>query len=210
MQAFSSEEILKSHIKYCFKINGKQTIKMSTNDKYIKFKNLEGKVKSPFKIYAEFESILVPEHNGKQNPNESQTNKYQKHVGCSYGYKLVHVNDKFSKPFKSYLGKGAIYNFIRSIIKESKNCSDVMKSHFSKKLVMTKEGNEDFENSTKCWICYNDYIDADVKVRDHRHITGKYRVSAQRDFNIYVKLNHEIPLVFQYLKIMIHILLCNN
>ena len=56
--------------------------------KYIKFKNLEGKIKSPFKIFAEFESILVPEHNGKQNPNEGQTNKYQKHVGCSYGYKL--------------------------------------------------------------------------------------------------------------------------
>ena len=61
---------------------------MSKNGKYIKFKNLEVKIKSPFKIYAEFESILVPEHNGKQNPNEGQTNKYQKHVGCSYGYKL--------------------------------------------------------------------------------------------------------------------------
>ena len=84
--------------------------------KYIKFKNLEGKIKSPFKIFAEF----VPEHNGKQNPNESQTNKYQKHVGCSYGYKLVYVNYKFSKPFKSYLGKDAVYNFIRSIIKKTK------------------------------------------------------------------------------------------
>ena len=208
MQAFSSEEILKIHIKYCFEINGKQTTKMSKNGKYIKFKNLEGKVKSPFKVYAEFQSILVPEHNGKQNPNESQTNKYQKHVGCSYGYKLVYVNYKFSKPFKSYLGKDAVYNFIRSIIKENKNCSDVMKRHFSKKLVMTKEG--EFENSAKCWICYNDYIDTDVTVRDHRHITGKYRVSAQRDFNVYVKLNHKIPLVFQYLKIMIHVLLCNN
>ena len=35
-------------------------------------------------IYAGFESILVPEDNGKQNPNESCTNKYQKHVACSY------------------------------------------------------------------------------------------------------------------------------
>ena len=70
---------------------------MSKNGKYIKFKNLEVKIKSPFKIYAEFESILVPEHNGKQNPNESQTNKYQKHVGCSYGYKLLYVNDKFTQ-----------------------------------------------------------------------------------------------------------------
>ena len=40
---------------------------------------------------------------------------------------------------------------------------------------MAKENNEDFENSSKCWICDNDYIDGDVKVRDHCHITGKYR-----------------------------------
>ena len=29
---------------------------------------------------------------------------------------------------------------------------------------MTKEDSEDFENSAKCWICYSDYIDTDVKV----------------------------------------------
>ena len=29
---------------------------------------------------------------------------------------------------------------------------------------MTKEHNEDFENSTKCWICENDYAYNDVKV----------------------------------------------
>ena len=40
-------------------------------------------------IYADFESVLVPGNNVKQNPNESYTNKYRKHVPCSYGYKLV-------------------------------------------------------------------------------------------------------------------------
>ena len=70
-------------------------------------------------IYADFESILVPENNGKQNPNESYTNKYQKHVACSYGYKLVCVDDKFSKPFKSYLDEDVVSNFINSMIKES-------------------------------------------------------------------------------------------
>ena len=49
-------------------------------------------------IYAGFESILVPEDNGMQNPNESYTDKYQKHVACSYGYKLVCIDNKFSKP----------------------------------------------------------------------------------------------------------------
>ena len=66
-------------------------------------------------IYANFESILVPEDNGKQNPNESYTNNYQKYVACSYGYQLVCVDDKFSQPFKSYLGKDAVYNFISSM-----------------------------------------------------------------------------------------------
>ena len=40
-------------------------------------------------MYEDFESILVPEHNGKQNPDEPYTSNYQKHVACSYGYKLV-------------------------------------------------------------------------------------------------------------------------
>ena len=47
-------------------------------------------------IYADFESILVLEINGKQNLSESYTKKYQKHVACIYGYKLVCVDDKFS------------------------------------------------------------------------------------------------------------------
>ena len=70
-------------------------------------------------IYADFQSILVPDDNGKQNPNESHTNKYKKYVACSYGYKLVCADDKFSKPFKLYLGKDAVYNFISSMVKGS-------------------------------------------------------------------------------------------
>ena len=85
------------------------------------------------------------------------------------------------------------------MIEESKYCGDVMKKHFNKELVMTKEDNEDFENSTKCWICDNDYI-GDVKVRDGCHITGKYRGSTHRDCNINVKLNHKIPVIFHNLK----------
>ena len=52
-------------------------------------------------VYVNFESTLLCEENEKQNPNESFTNKYQKRVACSYGYKLVCVDVKFSKTFKS-------------------------------------------------------------------------------------------------------------
>ena len=49
------------------------------------------------------------------------------------------------------------------MIEEIKYCSDVMKKRF----------NEDFENLTKCWICDNDHIDNDVKVKGHCHIKRK-------------------------------------
>ena len=58
------------------------------------------------------------------------------------------------------------------------------RKNFNKELVMSKEDNEDFKNSTKFWIFNNDYIDSDVKVRDHCHITGKCRGSVHRDYNI--------------------------
>ena len=44
---------------------------MPKKAEYIKFKNFGRKIKSPFMIYADFESILIPEDNGNQNPNES-------------------------------------------------------------------------------------------------------------------------------------------
>ena len=69
-------------------------------------------------IYADFKSILVP----------------QDDVACIYGYKLVCINDKFSEPFKSYLGEDAVHNFISSMIDESEYRTDVMKNILTKNL----------------------------------------------------------------------------
>ena len=58
------------------------------------------------------------------------------------------------------------------MIKESKYCTDIIKKHFHKELA-TKKDDIDFENSTKYWICDNDYVERDVKIMDHCHITEK-------------------------------------
>ena len=47
---------------------------MPKNGEYVKFKNYERKIKLPFVIYADFESNLVSEDNGKQNPEDSVHN----------------------------------------------------------------------------------------------------------------------------------------
>ena len=43
LHALIKEEILKRHIKDCFKINGKQTIKLCKKGEYVKFKNFKEK-----------------------------------------------------------------------------------------------------------------------------------------------------------------------
>ena len=65
---------------------------------------------------------------------------------------------------------------------------------------MTKENNEDFKNSTKCWIFDNDYVDNDVIVRYHYNIAEKHTGSANRDRNKNLKLNHKTSVAFNNLK----------
>lgn len=76
--------------------------------------------------------------------------------------------------------------------KESKHCNDALKKHFNKELVMTKEDSENGESSTKFWICDNTFVEGDIKVRDHCHVTKKCRGATHRDCNINVRLNYKI------------------
>ena len=66
--------------------------------------------------------------------------------------------------------------------------------------MITKGDNENLEKSTKCWISNNDYVDNDVKVRDHCHVTRRYRCSAHRDWNINLKLTSKFLSYFNNLK----------
>ena len=66
----------KDWIKDCFEINSKQRIKMPKKGEYVRLKSFERKMKFPFMIYADFESILVQKDDGKQNPDESYQKKY--------------------------------------------------------------------------------------------------------------------------------------
>ena len=46
-------------------------IKMPKTGKYLRLKNYVRKIKLPFMINTDFENLLAPEDNGKQNPKES-------------------------------------------------------------------------------------------------------------------------------------------
>ena len=113
----------------------------------------------------------------------SCSKKYQDHSHCSFAYKLVCVDDKFNKPIVLYRGENATYKFIEAVLEEYEYCKEVMKKHFNKNLiVMTEEEEEQFQSSNTCWVC--EKLIEDEKVRDHCHITGKFRGAAHWNCNI--------------------------
>ena len=99
-----------------------------------------------------------------------------------------------------YRGVNAVYEFIKSILKEHKYCKKIMKDQFNKNLVMTEKKEYLFQQSKNCWICKKIIDNEDEKVRDHCHITGQFRGSAHRDCNINFQLTKKIPVIFHNLK----------
>ena len=95
LQCFSSENVLNEHKKDCLLINIGQNVKLEKG--FIEFKNYSKQIPVPFKIYADFECILKSIDCGVDNDHFSYTRKYQNHVTCSFAYKVLCIDDKYSK-----------------------------------------------------------------------------------------------------------------
>ena len=65
---------------------------------------------------------------------------------------------------------------------------------------MSAEDKERFQLSNICWKCNKLFDAGDNKVRDHCHITGKYRGYAQWSCNINLKLTKKVPVIFHNLR----------
>ena len=204
LQCFSREDVLTEHKNNCISINGKQAIKMPEKGDKVYFKNHHKQLAVPFVIYADFEAITEKVQGCQPNNEKSYTEAYQKHKDCGYGYKVVCCyDDKYSKPVQIYRGENAVYKFMENMLEEVNWCKSKMKKHFNKPLKMTKENETDFQKAAKCHICDIKYTNKDVRVRDHCHITGKYRGSAHQDCNLKLQIKPEtikIPVIFHNLR----------
>ena len=57
-----------------------------------------------------------------------------------------------------------------------------------------------FQQSNNCWICKKLIDNDDEKVRDHCHITSKFRGAAHWKCNINFQLTKKVPVIFHNLK----------
>ena len=126
------------------------------------------------------------------------------YTDCGYGYKVVCCyDDKYSKSTRIYRGENAVYKFMEKILEEVEYCKAVIKKCFNKPLVMTEVDEQHFKTMDGSHICGEKYTDKDVHVRDHCHITGKFRGSAHQECNLKLRIkpeNLKIPVIFHNLR----------
>ena len=141
----------------------------------------------------------------KNEKNErSYTEASQTYEDCGYGYKVICCyDDKYSKYTSIYRGENAVYKFMEKMLEEVEYCKAVIKKRFNKLLVMTEVDEQNFKTMDGCHICSEKYTDKGVRVRDHCHITGKFRGSAHQECNLKLRIkpeNLKIPVIFHNLR----------
>ena len=151
----------------------------------------------PFTIYADFDSLTVPytQHHG-------HTDYYQEHKVCSAGFKLVtHIQEMAEMSYKSYTGKDVMEWFLRSILEVEAKCLELLFD--PKRLVMTPEDTRAYTIARECYLCHKSFDPtqgARSKVRDHDHITGKFRGAAHQQCNLQLRQTYKIPIFIHNFK----------
>ena len=86
---------------------------------------------------------------------------------------------------------------------EVKYCKHIVRKKFNKPLKMTDDDELHFKQTNICYICNRNYTEKNVRVKDHCHITEKFRGSAHRECNLKLRITPEsikIPVVFHNLR----------
>lgn len=171
----------------------------SVPENILKFENIEKQLEVPFVIYADFESLLKPISHAEPCDSRSFTVKTFEHEPYSFGfYVKCNFNDEYSQ-YCHYRGTDAADVFCRKL---DEVVQDIYNDHLKHVVPMTPLTTEEetlFANSKTCGICDKEFTETDIKVRDHCHLTGKWRFSSHQTCNLNYQVPKFIPVFFHNL-----------
>ena len=215
LNSFPSVKSLNKHNEYC---QNNEAVKIEMPmikyegkflaPDYLKFNNHYRKQRVPFVVYADFECFTQKIHTCQPKDGKSFTNRYQKHKPSGFSYLIKCFDDNlFSPKLVQYTADSPDDNdvprlFIESLESDIKEIYNRFK--IPKKMVMTQEDEIDYMNATHCHICegkiFEEVDDKKYKkVRDHCHLTGKYRGAAHSICNLKYRLPKFYPVIFHNL-----------
>ena len=91
-------------------------------------------------------------------------------------------------------------NLLKQLLRIMNIAKKIINKHFNKNLTMTEEEEHLFQQSNCCWICKKLIDNDEEKVRDHCHVTGKFRGAAHWNCNINFQLIKKVPEIFYNLR----------
>ncbi|XP_054720676.1 uncharacterized protein LOC129230303 [Uloborus diversus] len=196
LHRFSSEQLLKDHHEFCKDLSP-QRVKLPEKGKNIlKFENINFQHTLPYVIYADFESIIVPLHSTPPSDTTSYTENVARHEACGYAYVVVGPDGKAVKPITVYRGSDAATHFVENLLDERGEIAEQMMD--VKPMSLSPQEEQDFKSAASCHICQG-RLGSD-RVRDHDHLSGKYRGAAHNQCNLKFRLRKMIPVIFHNLK----------
>ena len=189
---FRKQEACDEHFVRCRRGDPAKVV-MPKEEETLKFTHAQRGLEAPLTIYADFECLLEK----LQGPAKTRyTKDYQLHT--PRGYALLPVQRSCGEvtflPHKVYRGDDAVENFMESVIELARNHHNNMK----KPLSMTREDNIKFRGATECHICKKPF--EEDPVRDHCHLTGKFRGAANNKCNLDFRVNKDITVGFHNLR----------
>lgn len=161
----------------------------------LQFKHYERKQNIPYVIYADFETMLQPIQGCESDPNSSGTCDLQRHVPVAFAYSIICTDDETQNRFVNYRGDECVSKFINCITRDAEKINSILTN--TKPMIFTEEDANNFENAMRCHIC--DHLLWNDRVRDHCHITGRYRGAAHHHCNLQYKTPKFIPIFFHNL-----------
>ena len=200
MLGYRSKEALSKHWPYC-KEHSCVRVELPEKGSSVGFRHPGRKMRVPFVIYADFESYIKPIYTCGPDEKKSFTKEYQKHTPSSFCYYIKCFDENVYKgKLVTYTAKSETDDvagkFVESI---GEDVIDIYeRTKFPKKIVMTDEDEKIYNDSKVCHICEEELEDDD-KVKDHCHLTGKYRGAAHDDCNKKYRVPKFIPIVFHNL-----------
>ena len=164
----------------------------------IKFTNIRYQLKAPFVVYADFECLLEENNTTQTKPStKNRTQLYSKHIPCSVGFYVVPsslgILPSALLQYETYTGKDVGEWFLKRLTQLNTQFMEILSEE--KNLVMTKDDWVAFNAASECHIC-GKHIESSLpgkKVRDHDHLTGKFRGAAHSFCNLQLRMSARIP-----------------
>ena len=194
LTASSSQPVLIDRMERC--INQQPTtITFSWKD-HLKFEDHYMKVNVPIIVYADFECINQTQNT--TNLASLDPKVLYKQIPIAVGFYLITPSGNI---FCSYFDEGCtggqqscVEVFVDEMLTLQREANKYFKTN--KPLEMSPEEEEQFEQSTICWLCEEPFTEG--KVRHHDHLIGKYRRAAHNICNINCKQKSSsfVPIFF--------------